>query len=109
MPLTSTIMVIDDFDRNVTSNYVDFDVSIWEWCSIQITSASGSWSASVLTVQRSNDGMTFYDLESPVGFSAAGISEKIDVSAIAQLRVKLDTKEGSAATSRIVVCCKATV
>lgn len=109
MPIVCKISeAAPEFDLNKSGEAVDFDVRHGEWASVQIVVTTGSWGSAVVTVYRSIDGHNFVELETPVSFGTAGISDKIDVSGIVQLRIRCDTAAGSSATAKIVCCIKST-
>lgn len=66
-------------------------------------------STAVLTIQRSNDGVTFFDLETPKTVtSAPSISAAIDVSGFAYLALAVTTSKAATGKARVVACFKKT-
>lgn len=82
-------------DLNLLGSHVKTRLGDANRATIQAARLIGTWATAVLTVQRSNDGVTWAALESGVTFAAAGISVEIDADGYEWLRAIVTTAEGS--------------
>lgn len=69
---------------------------------VQAKSAIGSWQTAVVTITRSHDRYTWDDLETPLAFSAAGISNQTDA-CFPWLRAQVTTAASSAAYAEVII------
>lgn len=90
------------FDLNATgtalaqgSTFVYWDVRGLSTVAIQATKET-TWATAVFTLERSMDGRYWWALETPETIPAGGgMSSTIDVTAMAYIRARLSTLEGS--------------
>lgn len=69
---------------------------------VQVHARDASWSSSVVTIKRSNDGWNFYDLESAVTLSDDGMTDVLDLSGFAFLSVEVTTTNAGAPTLEVI-------
>lgn len=83
-----------------------FSVLGFTKATIQADIATGTYSAAVLTIERSNNGTNWYGLESATTMTPPAMSAALDVSGFAYIRVRTSTANGAALTLKLNVCCK---
>ena len=83
---------VDGFDYTTTGNRFVADVSGYQWATIQVSSPS-ALTTGVLTVERSNDGLFWFALESATTLTGAVMSSRFDVRGIRFLSVRVSTAE----------------
>ena len=103
-----TVLESKEFDGNTTAlntHYAVFDVRRFVRCSVQLRSVDGAYSAGVVTIQRSNDGVEWFNLPFPLILSETGVYD-VDTSSFAYLRAVTTTVNGGAFTWRVTLCGK---
>lgn len=89
------------FDLNETNNEVRFFVGPYSVATISAVKET-TWATAVLTLERSIDGSNWFALETAQTLGpGSALSATIDTSAIAWLRARLSTKEGSTVYAQI--------
>ena len=95
---------------NISTGAVAFDLEAAgtvDTGTIQMASVSGSpWTASVVTVKRSNDGINWHALETAVTITAPSITNQIDLRGFRYLGFEVTTPEGAASQASFVVYAK---
>lgn len=103
--MSSSITHKRRLDRNYAGSVWVIPCAGHSWATVQLDDGSGTWATSAVTVKRSNDGVNFVALSTPVSFTTTpGMSPAIDVRGIGFLCVETTTAEGSAATTNATVC-----
>lgn len=69
--------------------------------SIQASMVEGSWGSTVLTVEQSDDGVTWYGLATAVTFTAAGIKNDLASLTVPFLSVAVTTLSGASAFAAV--------
>ncbi len=115
MALEHASIDVREIDLNDAGKRSDpIDARPYAIATIQGVHQSGTWGTSVVTVQQSNDGVNWQNLESsttvPVGggYATNTSGERIiDVSSVSWIILKVTTAEGAAGTADFHVVLKA--
>ena len=100
------------FDLNYTNNVWAVDVAKYSTATVQAEAVT-TWTTAIITVQRSDDGINGYGLETALTIGPAstvvppGMSTVIDVTGFKFLLLKLTTINGSAVYANLTVNRKA--
>lgn len=94
----STVSLDANIDENATHSVA---LGGADRASFQVVVNTGAFSAAVLSFQVSLDGVSWFDLSTPVTLNAAGIKYGIDVKGVPFCRVAVTTANGAALDVRV--------